>query len=312
MPPPWEAFRLTDFRPEGLPRARRLAGLFAAITTLAYLLIVLGALVRANGAGLACPDWPLCFGNLVPEFDLAVAFEWSHRLLAGSISLLFVGAGALCLRDPQIRPTLRNLIVVTACVLAVQIFLGALTVWQLLASWTVVSHLVVGNAFALCLAFTARALFRLDAPKPPAVVRPPLRAALAVTAILLLAQLVLGGLVSSTYAGLACSEWPTCNAGVYFPSFEGALGIHLLHRLAAYALAVAVLASAWLGRATPGLHAVLRSAAILVVAQVAVGIANVLLRLPVEITGLHSGLAALLTLALGLAVTEVWPKARSL
>ena len=60
-------------------------------------------------------------------------------------------------------------------------------------------------------------------------------------------------------------------------------------------------------RATPGLHGLLRWAAILVVAQVAVGVANVLLRLPVEITGLHSGLAALLVLTLGLALAEARP-----
>jgi cytochrome c oxidase assembly protein subunit 15 len=310
MPPALETLPLTDPQERGLPRARRLAHIFAAITALTYGLIVLGALVRAHGAGLACPDWPLCFGDFVPRFDLKVAFEWSHRVLAGSISLLFVGAAASALRDPVIRPALRNLIVVTACVLAVQIVLGALTVWQLLASWTVVSHLLTGNAFALALALTARALFRLDAPKPRTAAGRALRGVLTATGALLIAQMTLGGLVSSTYAGLACTEWPACNAGVYFPSFEGALGTHLLHRLCAYALAVAVLVSAWLGRAKASLQGLLRTAAILVVAQVAVGVANVVLRLPVEITGLHSALAALLVLTLGLALAEVWPKDR--
>ena len=311
MPPSLETFSLTDPQHRGLPRARRLGRIFAALTALTYGLIVLGTLVRAHGAGLACPDWPLCFGDLVPHFDLKVAFEWSHRALAGSISLLFVAAATSALRDPAIRPAVRNVVFVTAGVLAVQIVLGALTVWQLLASWTVVSHLLSGNAFALSLAFTARALFRLDAPKPRPAAGGALRGILTVTGVLLLAQMTLGGLVSSTYAGLACTEWPTCNAGVYFPSFEGALGTHLLHRLGAYALAVAVLASVWLGRATPGLRGLLRTAGILVVAQVSVGVANVLLRLPVEITALHSALAALLVLTLGLALAEVWPKARA-
>ena len=310
MPPSPETFPLTEVQQRGVSRARRLAILFSIITALTYGLIVLGALVRANGAGLACPDWPLCFGDFVPEFDLTVAFEWSHRVLAGSISLLFVGGAISILREPRLRSALANTLLLTAAVLTVQIILGALTVWQLLASWTVVSHLLVGNAFALCLAWTARSLFRLDAPKPRVDASRPLRAALWVTAALLVTQMTLGGLVSSTYAGLACSEWPACNDGVYFPSFQGALGTQLLHRLAAYALTLAVLASAWLGRATPGLSGLLRVAAILVVAQVAVGIANVLLRLPVEITGLHSGLAALLVLTLGLAVAELGTKAQ--
>jgi heme A synthase len=286
------------------PGPRRLGQVFVAITGLTYGLVVLGALVRAHGAGLACPDWPLCFGDFVPRFDLRVAFEWSHRVLAGAISLLFAGAAVLALRDPRIRPVLRGWIAAAAGVLAVQIVLGALTVWHLLASWTVVSHLLVGNAFALCLALTARALFRLDAPRPPLPVSRLPRNAVRVAALLLFAQMLLGGRVSSTYAGLACSEWPACNQGVFFPGFEGALGTQLLHRLGAYALAVAVLAAAWIGRGAAGLRGWLAAAAILVVAQVGVGAANVLLRLPVEVTGLHSALAAALVLSVGFAVAE--------
>jgi heme A synthase len=69
--------------------ARKIATGFLALVALTECLIVLGALVRAHEAGLACPDWPLCFGEFVPAFDLRVAFEWSHRLLAGSMSLCF-------------------------------------------------------------------------------------------------------------------------------------------------------------------------------------------------------------------------------
>ena len=301
---------MTDLQQRGGSRAHGLAILFSIITALAYGLIVLGALVRAHGAGLACPDWPLCFGDFVPEFDLTVAFEWSHRVMAASISLLFLGGAISILREPRLRPGLANALLVTAAILVVQIVLGALTVWHLLASWTVVLHLLFGNAFALCLAWTARALFRVDAPRPQVEASRPVRVALLVTAGLLVTQMTLGGLVSSTYAGLACSQWPACNDGVYFPSFQGALGTQLLHRLGAYALTVSVLVSAWLGRAAPGLGGLLRIAAALVVAQLAVGVANVLLRPPVEVTGLHSALAALLVLTVGLAVADLGTKAR--
>lgn len=55
---------------------RKIATGFVALVVLTECLIVLGALVRAHEAGLACPDWPLCFGEFVPAFDLRVAFEW--------------------------------------------------------------------------------------------------------------------------------------------------------------------------------------------------------------------------------------------
>src|SRR5262245_49023267 len=78
--------------------ARRLATAFSALLAATWGLIVLGALVRAHEAGLACPDWPLCFGEFVPRFDLKVAFEVSHRVTAGAISVAFVALAALVLR----------------------------------------------------------------------------------------------------------------------------------------------------------------------------------------------------------------------
>ena len=71
-------------------RARALARAYAALSGVTTCLIVLGALVRANGAGLACPDWPLCFGEAIPRFDVKIGFEVGHRYLAGLMSLGFV------------------------------------------------------------------------------------------------------------------------------------------------------------------------------------------------------------------------------
>lgn len=291
---------------------RRLATGFAALAGLSYGLIVLGALVRAHHAGLACPDWPLCFGVLVPEFNLQVAFEWSHRLVAGSLSIAFAILTFVCLRQrlEAGRGPLRWLLATAAALLALQIVLGGLTVLHLLASWTVTAHLVTGNAFALCLALTAQHLFELSQPAADRRLPIPvaLRAAVTACAGLMIVQLVLGGLVSSNYAGLACSEWPTCEDGHWLPSWKGAQGLHLLHRFNAYGLALAIAATCIASRRTAvgPLARLLRLALALVLLQIAVGVADVLLALPPEVTGLHTGLAALLGLSLGLAVRESW------
>jgi len=281
---------------------------FYALAGVTYCLIVLGALVRAHGAGLACPDWPLCFGELVPVFDFKVAFEWGHRALAGSVGILFVVLGALTLRPPALRTAMWKGLLVAAILLATQIVLGGLTVLELLAYWTVTSHLVTGNAFALALVLLGRRLIELYPSERVVSAGATSNQRLATTLAggMLAIQIVLGGLVASNYAGLACPDWPTCMNGEFFPTWTGIQGLHLFHRMFGYSAVLAIGLAAWLGRDHAGSGRWLVAAGCVAVAQVAVGIANVLLRVPVEITGLHSALAAGLICTMGVSVREVW------
>jgi cytochrome c oxidase assembly protein subunit 15 len=284
----------------------RYAAAFGVLVGATQVLIVLGALVRAHQAGLACPDWPLCFGDAIPVMKFAVAFEWSHRVLAGSVSLAFAALALLLLRSGEAPRSTRRWLGVAAVLLAVQILLGALTVWHLLAAWTVTSHLVTGNAFALALLFATLSLreaARGDAAAPAA---PRVRRGVAAAALLLALQLLLGGLVSSRFAGMSCPEWPACNGGAWFPALSGNVGLHLLHRWNGTLLAVALVALAWIARREPSLRRLTALAALLACAQVLVGIANVLLALPVGVTGAHSALAAVLVLTVGAATRAAW------
>jgi cytochrome c oxidase assembly protein subunit 15 len=285
--------------------AGRLAPAFIGLVICTWALLVLGALVRAHGAGLACPDWPLCFGEAIPDMNLRVAFEWSHRVVAGGVSLAFATLAVLLWRRTPPGDPLRRLLGVGAGLLALQSLLGALTVWHLLASWTVTSHLLVGNAIAATFCWIALELRdrRRGAP-PPARPTPLAQRWLVATLVLLVLQVALGGLVSSRYAGLSCPEWPTCNGGVFFPSWHGPVGIHLLHRSNGYGLLVAFAGLAALCRGAGRLSSLAKLALGLGVAQVAVGIANVLTGLPVEVTGLHSALASALVLTGAAAARE--------
>jgi cytochrome c oxidase assembly protein subunit 15 len=290
------------------PEARRLALGFLALAGVTYVLIVLGALVRANGAGLACPDWPLCFGKVIPEFDIKVAFEWGHRVLASGVGIVFVALAGWTLRQPELRPKMWPGLLISALLLAAQIVLGGLTVLELLAAWTVTSHLVTGNAFALALVLLSRRLSTLgdktQGRSEPATALQ--RHVTTLAGALLGIQIVLGGLVSSNYAGLVCPDWPTCMNGEFFPTWSGIQGLHIFHRSVGYACFLAIAAAAWLGRSHRGSRNWLAAAAALALLQIVVGVANVLLRLPIEVTGLHSAIAAGLVCTLGVSVREAW------
>jgi len=285
----------------------RLAFGFQLLVVLTFCLIVLGALVRANGAGLACPDWPLCFGNLIPEIDTRVGFEWSHRLLAGSVTAIFAFLSWSAWRSSARSGTVTALLTIAAVLIAIQITLGALTVWLKLAPWTVTAHLITGNLFAsttflLALAFRAEKNIR----NRHSTVSRRTRLWITVTGGLLLIQLGLGGLVSSRYVGMACPEWPTCNGGVWFPTWVGGVGLHLFHRMTAYALIVCLGAAAFSCRRDGHLRGATALAFALGILQGIVGVASVSNGIPVELTGLHTALAAALVLTVVFALQEAW------
>jgi cytochrome c oxidase assembly protein subunit 15 len=280
---------------------------FAGLAAASFVLIVLGALVRAHGAGLACPDWPLCFGELVPAFDLRVAFEWGHRVFAAGVTLGLAALTILVWRRREWREATQRPLVLAWSLLVAQVLLGGLTVILRLVPWSVTAHLLVGTSFCLVLLWIARDLFELS--RERAAARPPLsatvRALVALTALLVTLQISLGGLVSSHAAGLACGSFPTCDGESLAPSLTGLVGLHVVHRLIAYALFASYILLTWLTRHAGRTGKLVRSGMRLVLVQIALGAANVVLRLPIEVTALHSAIAVAIVLLTGLIVREV-------
>ena len=281
-------------------RAARLARACFAFNGFILANIVLGALVRAHGAGLACPDWPLCFGEVVPQFDFKVAWEVGHRYVGVAFGLAHLALGVAVLRDGALRRAAGRVWALSFALLLVQGLLGALTVWHLLASWSVTSHLLVGNAWNASVLWLGFALRRHASGASPPTTPRLARVGGAASALFLFFQVALGGLVSSRAAGLACSKWPGCYDDEWFPiwGMDNLVGLHVHHRANGYLLALVVAWMAWNARRLPALARPTRLALALVLVQLGVGIANVLMQLAVEITALHSLLAGALVLTL--------------
>ncbi len=163
--PGWHAARLRP--PVAAGDLRRMA---AIATAAVYVQILLGAAMRHTGAGLACPDFPLCNGQLLPDLTgAAIALHMAHRVGAVVVTVLvFLLAESAWARHPEVPEFRRPALAALGCV-TLQVLLGALSVLSRLAPFITTAH-VLGGALLLCslVVLTARAHRRLPATGPAA------------------------------------------------------------------------------------------------------------------------------------------------
>jgi len=77
---------------------------FAIVTCVAtYVLLLVGGLVHITGSSLACPDWPLCHGQFFPAMEHGVEYEHSHRLVAGTVSVMTCALSAWIFFEPTMK-----------------------------------------------------------------------------------------------------------------------------------------------------------------------------------------------------------------
>jgi protoheme IX farnesyltransferase len=292
---------------EPISTSIRLFRAFAVATAVAaYLLVLLGGLVRITGAGLACPDWPLCHGRLIPPLEGLVLIEYGHRLLAASVSVLVVVTAVLAWRARRDIPRAGRLTVAVLVLVAVQIVLGGLTVKWRLTPGLVATHLGVAMLFFAGLLVQGTNAFRpAGAAAPPAFRRLAFTAAAAT-----FVMIVIGGYVGSSGAALACPDLPFCRGATLLPA-DTPSQIHMLHRFWALVVAALVVWTAWAASRLRirRLTAAARAALLFLVLQLAAGVLNVATRLAPAVQGLHLGLAAALFAALVvLAAAAVLPR----
>ena len=304
---------------------------------LAFTVVLLGAYTRLVDAGLGCPDWPGCYGFLtVPEasHDVKAASEafpdspvetdkaWPemiHRYFAGSLGLL---VAALAVIGFVTRAKKEQPLALSFALLGIIIFQAALGMWTVtmgLLPIIVMGHLL-GGFITLTLLLI---LFLNIRHGNPIAWSSPIRTAALLGVIVVFIQIVLGGWTSANYAAIICADFPSCQGEIIPPlDFSGAftistegvssyLGGHLdnisrvtiqwMHRVGALVttlylcfLIVKLFISGW------NKFALWITA--LLIAQVSLGISNVLLSLPLAVAVAHNGIAVLLLMSLATLV----------
>jgi protoheme IX farnesyltransferase len=246
----------------------------AVVTTAAtFVLIAIGGLVRATDSGLGCPDWPRCFGKLVPPPNLHAWIEHSHRLAASVVIVLVALVTIVAWRTRQPRTVRWATLGAVAMVLA-QALLGAIVIWTRLEADSVTLHLATALALVALLEFVAfRSRWPVDTRDRSGRSRRFVRLTLA-GAGLTYAQMLVGSTVTGHDAGLA---YPL---RVLVPDLSVATAqLQFAHRLLAVLVGVTVIATWLRARRTQAMHPTITRlagyASGLVLVQIALGAANV-------------------------------------
>lgn len=266
------------------------------------LLIAMGSIVRVTGHGLGCPDWPLCYGQFVPPPAIGAWVEFTHRLVGAATSLQIVLLGAVAWRAYRQEPWIFRPAVIAVGLLIVQIVLGGLHVIMEIPPATGWVHTGVAMAIAALVAsqvaVTHPAAQRLSAHAATAVRDRRLLTAVATTSAAAFFLILTGSYVTRSGASLVCPAFPYCGAAPEATGLGRLITIQMLHRYTAFTVAIAIcLTLLWLVRTVgsePGFRTAALSLALLIVVQFSLGIANVLLYLPMWSRTLHLLVAAIL------------------
>ena len=275
-----------------MPIRRRLAQLASHLVVALVALVVVGGATRVMEAGLACPDWPLCYGRLLPgrQMNVQVFLEWFHRLDAFVIGVaLLVQFGAAWWWRRQLPGWLLPCSAGLVLLVVLQGGLGALTVLQLLPSGVVTAHLALGLSLVAALSGLSQMLL-VDGDRLVASAPWWWRLLAPLSAMAVGAQCLLGGRMATSWAAKRClqagqaCQWLSWHRSAATP----------VAALVLLFVVVALLAGGWSRRQWP----LLVTVAVLVMTQVGLGVFTLRLGLNQPLVTIAHQLVACLLVAL--------------
>ena len=336
-------------RNKNAPIARRLRVLTLFTLFLTFDLVIFGAFTRLTDSGLGCPDWPGCYGSVSPmgaQLHIEAAqsamptgpvthskawIEMIHRYLATGVGVLILTLTLVTWigrREERLSAQGQHRVrilslwwpAVTLFWVCLQGAFGALTVTMKLFPAIVTLHLLGGLILLALLRAQSVRYVQVQDQSLPTVVNTGTRRFLIAAFGLLWLQIALGGWVSTNYAVLACTDFPSCqnsfwpamdfsqgftlwrelgagHDGAYI-SFQALTAIHYVHRLAAYVVFVVLMLLAVRLQRVPALRQQARWLAGLTLLQVITGLSNVVLGWPLFAAVAHTGGAAALVVVL--------------
>ena len=303
---------------------------------LAFGVVTLGAYVRLSDAGLGCPDWPGCYGQVVaphPEHEEALeAFpgaqidtgkawkEMIHRYLAGILGLLILALAIIAIRNRHDPTQQVKLPLFLVALVIFQALLGMWTVTLLVAPSIVTLHLLMGMLTLGLLWWQYLNSSYLGPVYIGSIPATNLKPWASIALLVVFAQIALGGWVSTNYAALHCPDFPTCQTAWWPPmdfsafdifheigvNYEGGrltndqgVAVQVVHRIGAVVtlLYIGILGLVASKRSNLAYRNAGYAMLLIVVMQFLLGISNVIYVLPLPLAVAHNGGAALLLLS---------------
>jgi heme a synthase len=219
----------------------------AAVFTV--ILIAMGGVLCVTQSIRSCPDWPGCFGKIVPPLETSPILEYTHRLLAGSSGLLILAAAITgWIRARRLRWIMIPPLVASAMVVEVSYFGMLVVLHGISPGWAAVD---LGSALVVVALMVTSAVVahirNLNPAMPaPLTFRSPYARLVLVTIGVVYGVIVSGVLVAGQNSITGCLGWPIYSAQQYMIDSLGAGNIlRLFFSIVAILLIITVLVQTW-------------------------------------------------------------------